>query len=290
MRTEKEMFELIIKIAQQDERIRGLYMNGSRTNVNVPKDIFQDYDIVYVVKDTKPYMEDKTWIDQFGERLYMQYPDEHPDYPSDKENFYGWLMQLKDGNRIDLHVESIEHAKENILNDKLCEVLLDKDNMFCDVPKATDEDYRVQCPSKQQYLCTCNEFWWCLNNVAKGLWRGEIPYVQDMLNFHVRKQLEKMLSWKIGIETKFSVSVGKSAKYMYRWLTEEEWNSYLSTYCGAQVQECWNAVFRMCDLFDTTARYVGQELKYTYNEEESKNARYFLEHVRQLPKDAKEIF
>lgn len=27
--------------------------------------------------------------------------DEHPDYPSDKQNFYGWLMQFMDGNRIE---------------------------------------------------------------------------------------------------------------------------------------------------------------------------------------------
>ena len=39
-----------------------------------------------------------------------------------------------------------------------------------------------------------------------------------MANFIVRKQLEKMLSWKVGIITGFSVSVGKSAKYMNKWL------------------------------------------------------------------------
>lgn len=41
MRTEKEMQELILNIAKQDERIRAVYMNGSRTNPNVPKDIFR---------------------------------------------------------------------------------------------------------------------------------------------------------------------------------------------------------------------------------------------------------
>ncbi|RGK38267.1 hypothetical protein DXD13_15865 [Agathobacter rectalis] len=30
---------------------------------------------------------------------FMQYPDEHLDFPSDKEDFYGWLMQFRDGNR-----------------------------------------------------------------------------------------------------------------------------------------------------------------------------------------------
>ncbi|HKM05313.1 MAG TPA: aminoglycoside 6-adenylyltransferase [Lachnospiraceae bacterium] len=35
----------------------------------------------------------------------------------------------------------------------------------------------------------CNNFWWCLNNVAKGLWREEIPYTMDMISFHIRPML-----------------------------------------------------------------------------------------------------
>lgn len=50
MRTENEMYDLILEVANNDARIKAVYMNGSRTNENVPKDIFQDYDIVYVVE------------------------------------------------------------------------------------------------------------------------------------------------------------------------------------------------------------------------------------------------
>ena len=35
----------------------------------------------------------------------MQYPDEAPGCEYDRENFYGWLMEFGDGNRMDLHVE-----------------------------------------------------------------------------------------------------------------------------------------------------------------------------------------
>src|SRR5690554_8055131 len=49
MRTEKEMMELILSTAQEDERIRLVTLEGSRANVNVPKDEFQDYDITYFV-------------------------------------------------------------------------------------------------------------------------------------------------------------------------------------------------------------------------------------------------
>ena len=289
MRTEKEMYDMMMQIAEEDERIRAVYMNGSRTNQNVEKDIFQDYDVVYVVRDTKPFIEDKEWINKFGEIWFMQYPDEHPDYPSDKENFYGWLMQFKDGNRIDLHVESIKHAKEHITDDKLCKILLDKDNLLPKISEATDKDYFVKKPTKEQFFCTCTEFWWCLNNVAKGLWREEILYVQDMMNFCVRKQLEKVLSWKVGIKTDFSVSVGKSAKYLSKWLEQEEYQKYLSTYAIGNTKDCWRAVFEMTGLFSMIAKNVAEELGYTYNFKEEKACMDFLKLVRDLPRDAEEI-
>lgn len=290
MRSEKEMFAMILDTAREDERIRAVYMNGSRTNPNVPKDIFQDYDIVYVVTDTAPFIREKEWIDRFGERLFMQYPDENTDFPNDKENFYGWLIQFADGNRLDLHVESIPHAKEEVTKDSLCEVLVDKDGILPKIPASTDENYWIHKPTGLQFACCCNEFWWCLDNVAKGLWREELTYVQDMLNFCIRKELEKMLSWKIGVDNDFAVSIGKSGKYMYRFLSEEEWKQYLSTYSAAETEACWEAVGRMCSLFEKTALYVGERLGYAYNMEEGKNCQSFLEHVRRLTKDAEEIY
>lgn len=290
MRSEKEMYELILSIANNDKRVHAVYMNGSRVNKNIHSDIFQDYDIVYVVNETSSFIEDKKWIENFGDILYMQYPDESPYCPSNKQKSYGWLMQFADGNRIDLHVETIESAKENILRDKLCKILLDKNNILPQIPEATDKDYWVKRPSEEEYIATCNEFWWCSNNIAKGLWREEIPYIQDMTNFIVRKQLEKMLSWKVGIITDFSVSVGKSAKYMYKWLDKSDWESYLATYSSGNIKDIWNSVMIMCDLFENTAIFVGKELRYEYNSLEGRKAKQFLKHVRQLPKDASEIY
>ena len=66
MRTEQEMLDLIIGVAQADPRIKAVYMNGSRTNPNADRDIFQDYDIVYAVEETESFQEDDEWIKQFG--------------------------------------------------------------------------------------------------------------------------------------------------------------------------------------------------------------------------------
>ncbi|MDE7212570.1 MAG: aminoglycoside 6-adenylyltransferase, partial [Lachnospiraceae bacterium] len=73
MRTEQEMYDLILKVAREDEKIRAVYLDGSRTNPNAPKDIFQDYDVVYVVRETADFIKDRDWVSRmFGEILYMQ--------------------------------------------------------------------------------------------------------------------------------------------------------------------------------------------------------------------------
>ncbi len=282
MRTENEMYNLILEVAKRDDRVKAVYMNGSRTNENVPKDMFQDYDIVYVVEETQSFIEDKDWIQVFGEILYMQYPDESPNYPSDKKNSYGYLMQFVDGIRIDLTLQSVHCALQRIEEDKLCKILLDKEHILPEIEAATDRLRWVKKPTKEQYLAVCNEFWWCTNNIAKGLWRKEMPYVQDMTNDCVRPQLITMLNWKAGILTEWSVSTGKSAKYLYKWLPEEEWQMLLSTYFDGDVDHAWEAVFRMCDLFESVARFVAEKLGWEYNEKEGKGARDYLEGVRQF--------
>ena len=50
MRTEKEMFHMIIETARTDDRVLAAYLKGSRTNPSAPKDVYQDFDIMYVVK------------------------------------------------------------------------------------------------------------------------------------------------------------------------------------------------------------------------------------------------
>lgn len=287
MRSEKEMLDLIIRTAREDERIIAAYLEGSRVDPNAQKDIFRDYDVEYIVRDTAPFIADKSWIDRFGERLFMQYPDDCPFEKSDTKNCYGWLIRFSDGNRLDLHVCTPEHALKNI---DICRVLVDKENI---IPQDIGKDttvFNVKKPTQAEFSAVCNEFWWCLDNVAKGLWRGELSYTLEMMDFNIRPQLRQMLDWLTGAENGFTISTGKSSKYMARFLPEEICSRYLSTYCAARANEIWDAVGVMTELFDETARKTTAMLDYCYNEREAAACIGYLDHVRNLPQDAFEIY
>ncbi len=283
MRNETEMLELIVKTANEDDRIRAVYMSGSRVNCNVPNDALADYDIVYVVKDTKPFYEDSHYMERFGEILYMQEPDRLDASVGKKLDFnekYTWLVIYTDGNRIDLTV--CNEKKADITGDRVYRVLLDKDGRFANAPVSDDRARWVKKPSEAEYAAVCNEFWWCINNVVKGIKRYEITYAQDMMNYYVRPMLLKMLSWKVGILTDFSVSVGKSGKYMNKWLLDDDYEMLLETYSGGFAGEMYHALKVMADLFDKIGLFVGDKLGYEYNERDSKAARIYMDMVRKM--------
>ncbi|HOK42704.1 MAG TPA: aminoglycoside 6-adenylyltransferase [Thermoclostridium caenicola] len=75
MRTEQEMFNLILDVAEADERIRAVLLVGSRANPEDPQDIYQDYDITFFVEDITPYYNNPAWVEAcFGRPLIMQMP------------------------------------------------------------------------------------------------------------------------------------------------------------------------------------------------------------------------
>jgi aminoglycoside 6-adenylyltransferase len=277
MRTEQEMFNLILSIANKDERIRAVYMNGSRTNPNVVKDKYQDYDIVYVVTETESFLADKTWISIFGEIAIVQEPDSNDlgwGLNADYSRSYTWLMLFKDGTRIDLHIEIKEETDRVYITDSLTVPLLDKDDILPQILASNDKGYWIQKPSKAKYDGCCNEFWWCLNNVAKGLVRDQIPYVSRMYNEVVHIELDKMLEWYIGINTDFSVSVGMWGKYFKKYLPTELYEAYIKTYLN--YENLWESIFNACELFRTVAPVVGKHFGYQYNQSYDENMMQYL--------------
>lgn len=190
----------------------------------------------------------------------MQYPEKNIYYTSDVEKCYGWLIQFADGNILDLHLKTLENALNSL---DLYKALVDKDDIMPQKQIVSDEKYWVKKPVVDQISCTCNEFWWGLNNVAKGLWRNEIPYVMDMINLQISPMLKRLLEWKIGVDNGFSVNVGKSAKYMNKYLPKEIFEEYLQSYSEAQINSRWNTVFVMCDLFQKISLELSEKLNFT---------------------------
>lgn len=291
-RNDRQMMELIIAVAQRDARIRAVIQDGSRSNPAVAKDIFQDFDIIYVVKSLRPFAKDHSWVDVFGERMIMQMPEDMELYPPDEsmKGGFSYLLQFTDGNRIDLTLVPVKQSRR-FTEDSLCKLLLDKDGMFDadPLPPASDRDYLVAAPTARSFGDCCNEFWYTNSGLAKGLWRNEMVLVKELYHKVIHEALMQMMDWYIECRHG-AVNAGKFGKYYSRYLEPEIYEQLLATYVPADWDNVWRCVYETIALFRKLAQVVAEKNGYKYPIEEDANVTAFLKHVELLPKDAASIY
>ena len=288
MRSEEEMIGLILKFAVDNDDVRAVIMNGSRVNPNVPKDLFQDYDIIYLVTNVEPYKRNPEVVSYFGDIMILQTPDDMGDPPPEKHGGYAYLMQFLDGNRIDLSFFPLNDAQRRV-EDTLSVVLLDKDNLIGPLPPPSDLGYLPKKPTAKAFEDCCNEFWWLAPYVAKGLWRDELTYAKYMLDTAVREQLMKMLVWYFGTKTDFQRSPGKLGKYLKGQIEDDLWALLESTYSDSLPQNIWGALFAMGNLFRKVAQAVASSFGFVYPEQDDRNVSDYIRRIKDLPRNAKSL-
>ena len=278
MRTEKQIISLIFSIAKSDERIRAVILNGSRTNKNLVKDEFQDFDLIYVVNELESFKIEANWIDIFGKRIILQKPNSMKlDGPASKirEDEIVYLMLFEDLNRIDLTL--IEVKNKSKCKDSLNKILLDKDGLFETNQEPTDRDYWIIKPTQKEFTDCCNEFWWVSTYVVKGLAREELIYAKEMLENPVRQMFMKMLSWNIAFDFGFKINLGKFNKFLKQHIDIDLWTQILKTYPDLNKVNIWESLLLMSELFDKVSKELSEKLELNYNIEEANNLKKYLQ-------------
>ena len=278
MRNKEEMMKLIMDVAINDERIRAVTMEGSRASKNATHDQYCDFDICYIVSDIREFTKDNKWVEIFGEILIVQYPMDwysHPYNYAGHDNF-AYLIQFKDGNRIDLTLIDVCNIDKE---QGYCEpriVLLNKDN-FKELQQIDDESvFYIQKPSEMEYYNTCNEFRWLSVYISKGLCREELYYAKYAYDVLMMEMFIKMLNWKIGVDNDFDVTTGNHSKYLKRFLTLEEMKRFHSVFPNGTYEDIWSKLYVIYDYFAEIAKYVGEALKYNFDAKETEEVRSFL--------------
>jgi aminoglycoside 6-adenylyltransferase len=275
LRSDQEMMNVILDFAKDDDRIRLVTLEGSRTNPNISPDRFQDYDISYFVTDMNAFMENDQWLNVFGDRVMMQKPEDMELFPSELGNWFSYLILFEDGNKLDLTLIPINELENYFAqSDGLVEVLLDKDSLIKNEGIADDRKYRVKQPTAREFDDCCNEFWMVSTYVVKGLARKEILFAIDHLHEIARPNLLRMMAWHIGSEQGYTFSVGKNYKFINRYLSNEDWETLLSTYSESGYQDMWQSLLQCYELFRKYSKAVSQSLGYKYPDYDKAITRY----------------
>ncbi|HIR11986.1 MAG TPA: aminoglycoside 6-adenylyltransferase, partial [Candidatus Fimenecus excrementavium] len=248
-------------------------LEGSRTNVNIPKDNLQDYDITFFVIDMGEFLKSDDWLSVFGNRIMMQKPEDMELFPPEEKGF-SYIMLFDDGVKIDLTLLPVSMLEEYLTRDKLVKIMLDKDNMIKTEIVPTDEDYYIKCPTERKFDDCCNEFWNVATYVSKGLLRGEILFAIDHMNEVLRHELLRMISWYVGTEKGFNFSLGKNYKFLDKHISKELWDNLLNTYSMSSYEEMWKSFDLCLCLFKKISKKVADSLGYNYPDYDENVTKY----------------
>lgn len=278
MKTYDEMYDLILKTAVEDERIRAASMEGSNVTKGAVHDNFSDFDITFFVSDIREFTADHDYMKRFGDILIMQTPDDYYNEPYDYNgrSRYAYLTQYKDGNRIDLtFIDVSEIGKQTEFREPRT-VLVNKDNFPELVDITSKECFFIKKPGEFEFFGTVNEFRWISNYVTKGLCRHEFYYARRMMEEYMMDMFIKMINWKIGIDNDFQVTTGACSKYLKNYLTDSEMLRFEGIFPSGNYEDMWEKLFLMYDFFEELSIYVAEKLGFPLDLEESHNVRDFM--------------
>lgn len=274
----EQMLARILDIARADERIRAVTMEGSRANPNALHDRYSDFDISWFVTDSRDFTRDRSFLNAFGEILIMECPEDWYNHPYDYDGHarFAYLVQFTDGSRIDLSIIDLREMPQQARFDEPRVVLLDKDGYDVLRTNESEEAYYVRKPGEKEYKDTCNEFRWVSVYVAKGLCREQLYYAKYAYDVLAMRQFIKMLSWKVGVQHDFAVTVGAHGKYFKNDLDAQEMARFHGIFPGGEYADIWEKLYDFYDYFAELAAYVADALGFPFDAAETARVRAFL--------------
>ena len=266
------MLDLILQTAKTLQ-VKAVAMSGSRTNPKVPKDEFQDYDVVYVLDDLDNLTSDLSWLEQFGKRIIEQ--------EVRLEHRRLFLMLFEDGNRIDLTLCPKDHIQEWVDSEAEFIVLEDKKGLF-EYYSPSPQRYWTSPATETNFVKSCNEFWWVSAYVVKGICRKQVIYATDHLYGICQQEFLKILAWQVASD-RGKVDIGKNYKYLFNYLPAEQKKEFSDLLDFSSIEKLTKSLFATMQLFHREAQRLAQKLGFDYDKEVAeKMIQYAEERVKKF--------
>jgi aminoglycoside 6-adenylyltransferase len=277
--------------ATQHALVRSLVLESSRANEQATLDALSDYDVLLVVSDVRPFVDDDAWLSDFGPPLVT--------FRDTKQvagfETYARLVLYADHTKIDYLIWPVSLLQQVVERQALPDlldwgyrVLLDKESLTAGLPVPTRTAHIPPRPTEREYHALVEEFWWETIYVAKNLWRDEVLHAKYNLDVVMRHELlVHLLEWRVEVDREWAWKPGIVGRGLKSLLTPETWSELEATWVGADLNENWDALFAMTDLFRRVAEEVGSALAYAYPHELDQRVSAYLQAIRRLPRSAR---
>lgn len=284
MRTEKEIIDNVIAVANNDSNVKAVI----QTDLLPVKEYLDKYSFYFIVDDVEKYSYDAAFENCLGDRILLYRGDKN--YPEMFPNTKAHLMVFSGGetiviNAIDkdtfLDKYNGECKYDNVWIGDTFKKILDKENILPDIDRLEEKQTLFSgSPTDEEFKGSCQEFWWVLKTFAEYTLRKELPSAMFYLNMPVRDLLNQMLRWFIYLEKKCPVDMGILDSNFEKLLDEEYFALYKKTYPKAEYESIWEAYDAVVELWKKISGIVAKQCGYCYDEITERKMISFIQNLR----------
>lgn len=262
------IIEHLVRWAMSGDNVRAILLTSTRAVPGATVDALSDYDVILVARDIQPLVNDHSWLSTFGTVLVAYWDPFDPATSTEASNVVQYEGRLK----IDFTLWPVERLVQTTqLPEPLPEldagyrILLDRDGIAARLPSPNHAAYIPKPPDEKTFQLLVNDFFVGVPYVAKCLLRDELLPARWCLDYDMRYvYLLPMLEWRMECDHDWSVATGVNGKGLKKRLPPDIWTDIESTFANAGIDDTWEAMFRMIDLFRRAGQEVAAHLGHEY--------------------------
>ena len=236
-------------------------MTGSRARQAATIDAFSDFDIEIIAATPGDLVEDESWLSAFGDLWVCLRLGEGQDYPT--------RLAIYAEGKVDFSLcgpgritTMVDDAALDPLYERGYEVLLDKQDLTSNLPKATGAGPMRGLPSCEQFTAAVEEFWFEAAHIPKYLLRDEL-WVVKFRDWTMKELLRRMIQWH-ALTVDDAVDLWHLGIGMKHWAASETWNDLGEVFARFDAADSWRGLHATIELFRRLALDVAEALGCAY--------------------------
>lgn len=245
--------------AAQDD-VKAAILLGSQVRADVPADRWSDLDLLLVVEDPAPFLEDATWVATFGEPILTFLEPTAVGGRVERRVLYS------DGQDVDFAIVSVADLPQLVADPAVAGVVrrgyrgLYDDVGFGDVAAAIPDPPPPAAPTQHELTELASDFWYHALWTAKKLRRGEVFTAISCLDGYMKARLVTLMGWHARAVDP-AVDTWHGGRFLERWADPGALSALESAYARYDLRDVARALWETIDLFqgleEETARRLG---------------------------------
>ncbi len=250
--------------ARAREDVRALILVGSQARTDVPADRWSDLDLIFLLEDPQPYLEDAAWVEEFGvpvvtfleatldghwERRVLYDTGEDVDFV---------LFPAAVLDRLEESPGAVE------LLGRGYRVLVDRIGLEPRLAQVAARPAAGRAPTQRELTELASDFWYHALWTAKKLRRGEVFTALDCLSGYLKWRLVTLLGWHARAVDP-SVDTWHGGRFLERWADPGALAALERAFAHYDLRDVSRALWETIDLWEglelETARRLGLEIE-----------------------------